>query len=88
MKLKSLLVFLLAGAALTAAGGCNLLRKSNKPKDNPAIAADVEAGFRQRWIEHRTAELTAKGTDAAAARQQAENEFREQYSYLGKEQKK
>jgi len=87
MKLKPSIVLALAALVLCSAGGCNLFRKSKKPKDNPAIAADVEAQFRQRWIDKRVAELTGQGKDATAARRQAEDEFREHYSYLKDEKK-
>lgn len=87
MKLKQL-VFLVCVSALTvpAVTGCHLFRKSKKPKD-PAIAADVEADFRQRWVDHRTAELVAQKVDPTVARQQAETEFHERFTYL-KEGKK
>lgn len=86
MKLKSSLVLGLAAFVLVGGSGCHFFRKSKKPKD-PAIAADVETNFRQRWVERRTAELTAQGTEALAARQQAEAEFHEKFPYL-KEGKK
>lgn len=82
MKLKQLLVLLcLAALATPAITGCHLFRKSKKPKD-PAIAADVETDFRQRWVDHRTAELVAQKVDPTAARQQAETEFHERFTYL------
>jgi hypothetical protein len=64
-----------------------LIKRSKEPKENPAIAASVEAEFKQRWVTHRISELTATGVDAATAQQQAENEFRDRYVYL-KEPKK
>ena len=82
MKLKSLLLFCLAAVVAAAGSGCNLLRKSKKPKENPAIASEVEGEFRQRWVDHRAAELVAKGTDALTARSQADTEFRERYPYV------
>jgi hypothetical protein len=82
MKLKFTL--LLAIALATATTGCQLFSRSKKPKANPAIAADVEANFERRWIERRTTELTGAGTDAAAAKTQAESEFREKFPYLQK----
>ena len=87
MKLKFPLLLCLATLVVSSSGGCNVFKKSKKPKENPAIAADVEAGFRQRWVDHRVAELVTKGTDAATARSQAETEFREKYPYV-KEPKK
>jgi hypothetical protein len=87
MKLKSSLLFCLAMFVGSSSGGCNLFKKSQKPKENPAIAAEVEAGFRQRWVDRRVAELVGKGTAADTARTQAEKEFRERYPYI-KEQKK
>jgi hypothetical protein len=82
MKLKSSLLLFLAALVSLSATGCNLFRKSKKPKENPAIAAEVEAGFRQRWVDHRTAELVAKGTEAQAAAAQADREFHEKYPYV------
>ena len=69
-------------AALTVAGtACHSL-KTKAPKDNPNVAIEVEAGFKQRWIDKRVAELTAAGTDATAAHTQAEKDFRAAYGYL------
>jgi hypothetical protein len=69
-------------AALTVAGtACHSL-KTKAPKDNPNVAIEVEAGFKQRWIDKRVAELTAAGTDATAAHAQAEKEFHSAYGYL------
>ncbi|HTZ21534.1 MAG TPA: hypothetical protein VMC06_11695 [Opitutaceae bacterium] len=75
-------LFILA-AALAVAGttACHFIR-SKAPKESPNITSDVEAGFKQRWIDKRAAELTATGTDTTAARQQAEKEFNVTYSYL------
>ena len=87
MKLKSLLVLCAAAIATFSVTGCNLFRKNKKPKENPAIASEVEADFRQRWVDHRVAELVAKGTEATAARAEAEADFRAKYPYL-KERKK
>jgi len=76
---------LLSLALLTAfcASGCHFWKKNPKPKENAAIAADVEEGFKLRWVERRAGELTAKGVNAEAARQQADAEFRERYGYTG-----
>ncbi len=79
--MKSTFTLLLAALCLGATG-CHVFSRSKKPKPDPAIAADVEASFHQRWIERRTAELAAKGAAAEAARQQAEKEFREKYPFL------
>ncbi len=79
MTKPSLLVLLTAAVALTP--GCSLFRKSDKPKENPAIAGDVEATFRRRWVEKRSGELAAAGTAAEAARMQAEKEFEERYGF-------
>ena len=84
--MKLLLLLCLAALAVPAISGCNMFRKSKQPKD-PAIAASVEADFRQRWIDHRSAELIAQKIDPTAARQQAESEFRERFTYLKDKQK-
>jgi len=76
------LPLLILTAALTVTGpACHLIRPK-APKENPNVAIEVEAGFKQRWIDKRVAELTAAGTDATAARAQAEKDFRAAYSYL------
>ena len=79
MTKPSLLVLLTAAVTLTP--GCSLFRKSDKPKENPAIAGDVEATFRRRWVEKRVGELAAAGTAAEAARAQAEKEFEDRYGF-------
>lgn len=61
--------------------GCVFSRKANRPKESSAISSEVEATFRQRWVDKRAAELTAQGTAAAAAHAQAEREFAERYSF-------
>lgn len=87
MKLKSLLVLCALAVAAFSATGCNLFRKNKKPKENPAIASEVEADFRQRWVDHRAAELVATGESATAARTQAESDFRIKYPFI-KERKR
>jgi hypothetical protein len=52
-----------------------------KPKENPAIASDVEETLKQRFIEKRSAELIALGRRPDLARQQAIDEFRDRYGY-------
>lgn len=81
MKLKLSLLVCLTGI-LCFGSGCTLFRKSKKPKENPNIASQVESDFRQRWVDHRVAELTAKGIDATTAARQADTEFREKYPYV------
>lgn len=71
----------LAAAFLAAGTACHIFTKTKAPKESPNVAIDVETGFKQRWIDKRAADLTAAGT-AAAARAQAEKEFRETYGYL------
>jgi hypothetical protein len=68
-------------ATLVLATGCSLLKRTNRAKESSAISADVEASFHRRWVEKRTAELTAGGANGAAARTQAEAEFRERFGY-------
>ncbi len=63
--------------------GCLFSRKSSKPKENPDIAASVEATFKQRWVEKRSAELKATGLAPEAALAQAGEEFRTRYGYTG-----
>jgi hypothetical protein len=74
-------LFILAAALTVAGTACHSL-KTKAPKESPNVAIEVEAGFKQHWIDKRVAELTAAGTDATAARAQAEKDFRAAYSYL------
>jgi hypothetical protein len=82
MKLKPSLLLVLAVTTLSFSTGCNFFKKNKKPKENPAIASEVEAGFRQRWVDRRVAELVGTGSDALTARSKAETEFRERYPYI------
>jgi hypothetical protein len=76
---------LLLTAALTvlaaATSGCSLFRKSQKPRESTAISSEVEATFRQRWMEKRLAELKAQGVADAAAQTQAAQEFDARYQF-------
>jgi hypothetical protein len=75
---------LLLALALVAAlnSGCFLRRTPKPPKESTSIASEVEATFRQRWVDQRIGQLKAQGVAADAARAQAEAEFREKYEYL------
>lgn len=68
-------------ATLVLATGCSLMKRTNRTKESSAISADVEESFHRRWVEKRTSELTAGGANGAAARTQAETEFRERFGY-------
>ena len=81
--MKRHLLLTLALLTSICASGCHFWKKSSKPKENPAIVADMEEGFKVRWVEKRAGELTATGVGAEAARQRADAEFRERYSYTG-----
>lgn len=81
--MKRLTLTALALCTVLCASGCNLFKRSSKPKENPDIASDVEATFRQRWTDRRTAELVARGSEAGAARRQADAEFRQAYGFTG-----
>ena len=78
---------ILCSAVLCCSSGCLFSRKSKGPKESQAIAADVEESFRQRWVTRRAAELAAEGTAADAARNRAENEFRERFDFTRPAQK-
>ncbi len=82
MKLQRTFLPVLAIIVLTSANGCSVFKKSKQPKPNPAIAAETEGDFRQRWVEKRTAELITQGTPADAAREAAAKEFSEVYPYI------
>ena len=82
MKLKPSLSLFLLTLLVVFSTGCNLFRKNKKPKENPNIAAQVEADFRERWVDRRVEELGGTGIDSAAARTQALSEFQERYPYI------
>lgn len=76
------LLIALSAALLALSTGCGLFsKKERKPKESSAIAGEVEETFRRRWLDKRTAELTAQGTAAETARAQAEAEFRERFAF-------
>ena len=77
---RSLIFLLILPLALLAA--CQHKKdKTDKPKENPALASEIEEGFKQRWVEKRAADLMAMGQRPDLARQQAINEFRVKYGY-------
>ena len=67
--------------ALLLSPGCLFSKKTKKVKENPAIAADTDEKFRQRFLDKRVAELTAAGRSAEAALAQATEEFQVRYGY-------
>jgi hypothetical protein len=79
--IKAFLLTLCSGAILCCSSGCLFSKKPKRPKENAAIAADVEESFRKRWVDKRASELTAQGTGADAARVRAENEFSERFDF-------
>ncbi|QYM78629.1 hypothetical protein K0B96_15195 [Horticoccus luteus] len=79
--MKRFLLPLLAVTTVFSAGCFHFRKKDRKPKENPAIATQVEEEFKQRWIEKRGAELVSKGVRPDLAREQALNEFRVRYGY-------
>ena len=59
------------------------------PKESPAIATEVEAGFKQRWISKRTAEIQSQqNLRIDLARQQAIDEFNTKFAYTKAAQEK
>jgi hypothetical protein len=80
---QRLLPLCLATALLTSTG-CHFFSKKNaEPKDNGHISSETEENLKKRFIDHRTAELTAQGVAADAAKAQATEEFRQKYEYTG-----
>jgi len=77
---RLLLLLLFTSPMLLATNGCF---GPKKPKPNPAIAAETEANFRQRWIAKRIAELQAspEAPDGRKAREMAVREFAEKYEF-------
>jgi hypothetical protein len=67
-------------AVLLASTGCSVFRRNSKSKDN-ALASETEENLKRRFIDRRTAELTAQGIAADAAKVQATEEFRQKYEY-------
>ena len=87
---KPLLLSLLAASVLFSSG-CAYFRSARPKKSNKMateITADVEEGFRRRWMDKRVGELTAQGATPEAARLQADGEFRERFAYTRAAQKK
>ncbi len=79
--MKRALLFLLTFTALLSSG-CWHFKKNRKPKETTQVATDVEETFRLRWMEKRTAELTAQGLRIDIARQQAIDEFKARYPFV------
>ncbi|MEY4941792.1 MAG: hypothetical protein RIQ93_3527 [Verrucomicrobiota bacterium] len=67
--------------ALVLSSGCLFSRKSGAPKESSSISGEVEANFKRRWVDRRTAELVAQRTPADAALAQATREFGEKYEF-------
>ena len=76
MKRSLIFVVILPLALLS---GCK--HSPKKPKENPAVASEIEEGFKQRWVEKRAGELMAMGLRPDLARQQAIDEFRDRFGY-------
>jgi hypothetical protein len=79
--IKRLTLSLLALSSFLLTAGCLHSGKNAKPKENQAIAAELEESFRQRWIEKRANELGARGMAADLARAQAIEEFKTKYTF-------
>lgn len=80
-----LLFTALAAALALSLGAC---RSSKHPRESNSIAAEMEANFKQRWLEKCAGELTQAGQTPAAARAQAEKEFAERYDFTRPGQRK
>jgi len=68
-------------ALLPGLSGC---LSSRKPKESATIAAELEEGFKERWVTKRVGELLLSGAapDGLQARRMALQEFQERYEYL------
>jgi hypothetical protein len=73
------LLLLALSLLLVLTTGC--FHHKKKPKEDTAIASEVEETLKQRFIEKRSAELTALGLRPDLARQQAIDEFRDRFGY-------
>jgi len=81
-------VFLLCLAGLLLLStGCLFSKKTEKRKESSAIAGEVEANFKQRWIDKRVAELVAQGEAPDFARGRAAREFGEKFEFNTKGKK-
>ena len=78
---KRLLPCIVAAAVLLSSGCLFSKKKNRTPKENPAIATEVETEFHQRWMARRIAELGAQGVTGTAAQDQANREFQEKYGF-------
>ena len=67
--------------SLAVSTGCVFSKKDAKKKESSSMAAEMEADFKNRWVEKRVAELTSKGSTVDAARAQAIEEFRVKYEF-------
>jgi hypothetical protein len=72
--------FALLAVSLAFAGTACRSHKKGKMSNTPV--AEMEAGFKQRWVDKRSAELAASGVAADAAREQATREFKAQFEYI------
>ena len=79
-KRFSLSALCLGLVVLAASSGCLHGKKNAKPKESWAIATEMEADFKRRFVDKRAAELTARGVAPEAAQAQANEEFRARYS--------
>jgi hypothetical protein len=71
-------------AVLLLTCGCHMFsskKNPSAPKESPTVATDVENDFMHRWIDKRASELAALGMSQAAARAQAEGEFKAKFPY-------
>ena len=74
---------LLATLTLVLAFGTSACRSRHASKEaiGNAPAAEMEASFKQRWIDKRVAELSATGVAAPDALIQASKEFDERFNF-------
>jgi hypothetical protein len=85
--MKRLLLIGFALVSFNLFTGCIFSKKSAKPKENPAIATELEENFKVRWVEKRSGELVTQGQTPEAAKAQAGEEFRVKYGYTHAAQK-
>jgi len=81
MMTRRLPLFLLLIVMPLALTGC-LGSKKNRESSTPA--AELEEGFKERWVTKRVGELLQAGTatDGLQARKIALQEFKERYEYV------
>ena len=76
---KRIFLSLLALSLVFAGTACRSHKKDGM-SDKPAT--EMEASFKQRWLEKRVNDLVATGVAADLAREQANRDFKAQFEFI------